>query len=87
MNLLNIVNLINAGKRNRKSERQKFEEKQLKKGQYTFCYCKCGNELISSNSFLRDTDFVYYKCSKCGKISKWDFDAPCPILIDSEVVE
>lgn len=85
MNLLNIVNLINAGKRNRKSERQKFQEKQLKKGQYTFCYCECGNELISNKCCIRDTDYVYFKCNKCGKISKWDFDAPCPILIESDV--
>lgn len=79
--------MFNWFRKNKKTERQKFEEKKLKKGQYTFCYCKCGNELISSNSFLKDTDFVYYKCSKCGRISKWDFDFPCPILVDSEVNE
>lgn len=72
-----------AFKENEKTEKKKFEYKQLKKGQYNFCYCECGNELISSNSFLKDTDFVYYKCSKCGKITKWDFDAPCPIFVDT----
>ena len=77
--------MFNWFRKNKKSERQKFEEKQLKKGQYSFCYCKCGNELISSNSLLMDTDFVYFQCSKCRKISKWDFDAPCPILVNSEV--
>ena len=70
-----------AFKLNEKTERQKFEEKQLKKGQTCFCYCDCGNELISSNSLIKDTDFVYFKCSKCGHESKWDFDTPCPILI------
>lgn len=68
----------------KKTEKQKFEEKQYKKGQSCFCYCDCGNELISSNSFVKDTDFVYYKCSKCGRESKWDFDFPCPILVREE---
>jgi len=54
-----------------------------KKKQNTFCYCpKCNNELISSNSFIKDTDFVYYKCNKCGQESKWDFDFPVPILVE-----
>ena len=69
----------------KKNKKNKFEEKQVKKGQTTFCYCKCGNELISSKSCLMDTDFVYFQCYKCKKISKWDFDAPCPILVKDEV--
>lgn len=77
-----MVIILNIFKK--KTEREKFERKQLKKGQTTFCYCKCGNELTSSNSFIEDTDFVYYKCSKCGRKSKWDFDFPCPILVESE---
>lgn len=77
--------LFNIFRKSKKSEKQKFEEKQLKKGQTCFCYCpKCDNELISSNSFIEDTDYVYYKCSKCGTKSKWDFDFPCPILLESE---
>lgn len=52
------------------------------KKQTTFCYCpKCNNELCSSGSFIKDTDFVYYKCSECGLGTKWLFDAPAPILI------
>lgn len=67
----------------RKTEKQKFQEKQLKKGQRTFAYCpKCDNELISSNSFIKDTGYVYYKCDKCGTESKWDFDFICPILLE-----
>lgn len=68
----------------KKTNKQKFEEKQLKKGQSCFCYCDCGNELISSNSLVKDTDYVYFKCSICGKESKWDFDVPCPILLKGD---
>ena len=50
--------------------------------QRTFIYCpKCNNELIKNGNLIKDTDFVYFKCSKCGNESKWDFDTPCPILI------
>ena len=57
----------------------------LKKGQRTFIYCpRCGMEQISSGSFVADTDYVYYKCKQCGKETKWDFDAPSPILIKEE---
>lgn len=52
------------------------------KNQRTFCYCPvCSNELNSSNSFVKDTDQVYYMCSRCGSRSVWNFDiAPAPIL-------
>lgn len=68
----------------KKTNKQKFEEKQLKKGQSCFCYCDCGNELISSNSLVKDIDYVYFKCVKCGKESKWNFDTPCPILVEGD---
>lgn len=48
--------------------------------QKTFCWCDCGNELCST-SFLDDTDVVRYKCSKCGLITRWNFDAPIPFKI------
>lgn len=55
--------------------------------QSTFIWCDCGNELCSSNSYIdlhNDINpFEYYKCSTCGVESKWDFDAPCPIIIES----
>lgn len=55
----------------------KKKEKQL-----TFCYCPdCKTELISSGSFVSDEEVVTYKCTNCGAISKWDFDAPSPILL------
>ena len=54
-----------------------------KKKQTTFVYCpKCNNELVKNGDLIKDTDFVYYKCNKCGHESKWDFDTPCPILLE-----
>lgn len=50
--------------------------------QSCFAWCDCGNELCSTDSLIKDTDFVYYKCSECGKESKWDFDAPVPLFIE-----
>ena len=56
--------------------------KPRKREQRCFCYCpKCNNELISSNSFVSDEEFVTYKCVECGEVSKWIFDVPTPILI------
>lgn len=58
--------------------------------QITFCWCDCGNELCSSNShkFCRVANYgqgikeiEFYKCSNCGKESKWDFDTPSPVEI------
>lgn len=55
------------------------------KKQKTFVYCpKCNNELVRNGNLIKDTDFVYYRCSKCGHESKWDFDAPCPILVEGD---
>lgn len=62
-----------------------LQNAQKKNRQKTFCYCpNCKNELISSHSLENDTDFVYFKCSKCGQKSKWDFDAPTPLLIPEQ---
>jgi len=56
------------------------------KNQSLFVYCPlCFNELISSDSFVSDEEFVTYKCSKCLLVSRWNFDiAPVPILIKEE---
>ena len=58
-------------------------ESRYKKSQKTFVYCpKCNNELISSQSFVSDGEFVTYKCKGCGEVSNWDFDTfPIPVLI------
>lgn len=52
--------------------------------QRTFIWCDCGNELCSTDShfFTEPTFLEVYKCSKCGEVSKWDFDAPVPIKIN-----
>lgn len=69
-------------------DRQEYQEKLHKEGQNTFVYCsECDNELISSNSFVKDTDFVYYKCSNCGTETKWDFDFLCPILVEYKTIK
>lgn len=69
-------------------DKEEYQELLHKKGQNTFIYCpKCDTEMISNNSFVKDTDFVYYKCKCCGTKSKWDFDAPCPILVDYDSKE
>ena len=39
-----------------------------KKKQTTLVYCpKCNNELVKNGDLIKDTNFVYYKCSKCGE--------------------
>lgn len=59
-----------------------YKYKKEREKQRTHVYCpKCNNELVKNGNLIKDTDFVYYKCSKCGHESKWDFDAPCPILL------
>ena len=51
--------------------------------QTTFCFCpNCRNELCGTGSFVSDIDgLVTYKCTGCGKESKWNFDAPVPVLL------
>ena len=63
-----------------------FEQKRIKAGQTCFIYCECGNELISSNSFVEDIidkdhdNHVKYICTKCDKFHDYNFDiAPVPI--------
>lgn len=55
--------------------------------QKTKCFCpQCDNELCGSNSWIasqdKRLDIEFYKCSKCGNASKWDFGSPCPVLIE-----
>lgn len=54
--------------------------------QRTFCWCDCGNELCSSESYIPKTDddmsrLEFYRCSHCGIISAWDFDLPVPFRV------
>lgn len=63
-------------------DKKEYSKLKNKKGQNTFVYCPiCDNELISSNSIVKDTDYVYYKCKNCGHEGEFYFDAPCPILV------
>lgn len=51
--------------------------------QRNWVWCpKCHHDLVGTNSFREETDYVYYKCSNCSTESKWDFNCICPILLD-----
>lgn len=70
-------------------EIEQKERKHLLK-QTCFVYCpKCTNEL-TLDSHDRTSEYLeYYKCSRCGEESAWDFDiAPVPIRVkDPEAYE
>ncbi len=53
----------------------------------TACCPWCAEVLNHSDrSFLRDdADGVHYRCVTCGTTSRWDFDAPAPLLIDAAI--
>lgn len=63
-----------------------IKEKNRYNNQRTKCFCpRCDNELCGSNSYINlynDLNRLeYFKCSKCGEESKWDFDCISPLLI------
>lgn len=56
----------------------------MNRKQTLFLKCrKCGNELISSGSFVSDDEYgVKYKCTDCSTESVWNFDLfPIPVEI------
>lgn len=59
-----------------------------RQGQSCWVYCPgCKHELTSDNdSFVDDHEIfgVTYICTQCGTMSRWDFDAPVPLLRESE---
>lgn len=57
--------------------------------QYTFCYCDCGNELVSSNCVIAEDEdgTVIYECPKCRAITYWYFGAPAPIKLKRDTEE
>lgn len=60
-----------------------FFRKRKKNKQTTYCYCSCGNELVSNHvEVVYDGEdlLVHYTCV-CGKKSAWDFYYPAPLLI------
>lgn len=63
-----------------------IKERNRYNNQITKCFCpRCDNELCGSNSYINlynDLNRLeYFKCSKCGEESKWDFDCIAPLLI------
>lgn len=67
--------------------KMKFELFKKKKRQTTFIYCmKCNNELVSSDSFVKDENgIVTYKCDRCGNVAQYDFiHYPVPLLVKNE---
>lgn len=59
--------------------------------QLLYLYCRCGEELITSGSFISDTyeedgNHVRYVCTACGAHSDYDFDHPIPIRRSFEPV-
>jgi len=54
-----------------------------KKKQTLWVYCpNCKVDLCSNDSFVKDTDFVYYKCKSCGHEIRWDFDRFGPVVVE-----
>lgn len=60
-------------------------KKKKKPKQTTFCYCDCGNELVSNHvdCYHGEDTLVHYTCP-CGIKSAWDFYAPAPIFMGNE---
>jgi predicted RNA-binding Zn-ribbon protein involved in translation (DUF1610 family) len=53
--------------------------------QTTRVYCPtCRNELVANGVLLYDspTHGVLYRCDNCDSFSRWDFDAPAPLLLE-----
>jgi len=66
---------------------------QPKSKQRTFVYCPhcphCKHEMVGSNSLVRDvyvrgTNVVHYKCTKCSFNSYWNFDHPVIFQVDND---
>jgi len=73
----------------------KFITRLFKKNnsQRTFIYCPhCKNELVSSNSIIRDVyvhdyNVVHYRCSECSFNSYWNLDHPAIFQVDDETAK
>ena len=74
----------------------------MKRKQLTYCYCKCGTELIKAAdvSFVNDVyvecdgvmrNVVHYNCPNCRMDNYFDFDFPTPMPLplndDDNVIE
>lgn len=66
-------------------DKKEYREFLHKRGQNTFIYCpKCDLELISSESWksIKEDGTEVFKCKNCGFESIWNFDLPCPTLLE-----
>lgn len=79
-----------------KETKDKAKKAVRKVKQTTFCYCECGNELISNNCCVRDVylfnrNVVHFICDKCGKNTYYDFDFPAPVELpmyeDDDIID
>lgn len=48
-------------------------------------WCECGNDVLGDelSEVYEGGSFTNIICSKCGRQTKWDLDAPVPIKLDS----
>jgi hypothetical protein len=49
--------------------------------QTSFCWCKCGNELMHNSIVEEKEHTTLLTCKKCGLINEYDLDAPAPLFI------
>ena len=50
-------------------------------------YCpSCKKDLVELGNLLKDDEYVQYLCANCSRISRWNFDAPLPILLEGRDV-
>jgi predicted RNA-binding Zn-ribbon protein involved in translation (DUF1610 family) len=60
----------------------KWLRRKKKRQQTLWIYCTgCKEDLCSNDSFVKDADYVYYKCTNCGLETKWDFDNYGPAVV------
>jgi hypothetical protein len=59
----------------------KFKKKKTNQTLWVFCP-GCKHDLCSNGSFVKDEDFVYYKCTNCDRESRWDFDTYGPVVVE-----
>ena len=62
---------------------EEWDKAKVKQTWWVYCPA-CGNELTAADDeslYHYEMGLVVYGCAECGTVSKWDFDAPAPILI------
>lgn len=59
----------------------KIKRKKIKQTLWVYCP-GCKEDLCSNGSFVKDEEFVEYKCTNCGRDSRWDFDRFGPVVVE-----